>query len=195
MNNPSHDIAHGYTLADLDTIARHAVKAARGKGGSYRDRYQTAWSAIAETLCAATDRPEPRALREAGWNAVNRLVDDRRRHSGRAPGGAVRPSFARYWTPVHSPSIEDRVIESVALRDILTTLTPQQRRAVTALACTGNDHQAAASMLGLTAGGFKALLNRARASFLEMWHEGETPSRHWRRDYSAAGRRAEKGDR
>jgi hypothetical protein len=57
-------LRHGYTLADLHGLARLAVHTAGTMASNWHDRYDTAWSAIAEHLYAAEHWP-PRTI----WSA------------------------------------------------------------------------------------------------------------------------------
>jgi hypothetical protein len=192
------ELRHGYTLADLHGIARLAVHAAGRMAGDWYDRYDVAWSAIAEALYSAEHWPPGHDLVHAGKLAVWATVDDDRRHHGyyrrKSIGGQAgpgsSPAFATWWDvfarPVTSP--EHRVVERLALAQIWPTLTPGQRRALSALATFG-DYQAAAAALGLSRTAFVSAVSAGRRRFLAAWHEGEVPSRPWGCD-RRAGRTA-----
>jgi hypothetical protein len=177
-----HNIAWGYNLADLDRLARVAVSRARTKDGNYRLRYESAWSAVAEALCAAETRPEPGDLVEAGWRAVVIAVHEEMHHKGYDTnhGGSSAPGFVRYWEPhLRTGSHENSIIEKTALWQIWSRLTPREQQALNALAATGNQHAAAAAT-GKAIDSMSVRVNAARRHFLRYWHEGETPSRPWR---------------
>ena len=182
------DLAHGYTLADLHGIARLAVHAAGRMAGDWHDRYDTAWSAVAEALYAAEHWPPAHDLVHAGRVAIWAAVDEERRHAGyyrrktigSAAGAGSSPAFVTYWLEFArtASSPETRAVESIAVAQIWPTLTPGQRSALSALATFG-DYQAAAVALGMTSIGFRSAVSKARQRFLAAWHEGEAPSRVW----------------
>lgn len=184
------DLRHGYTLADLHALARLAVHTAGVMASNWRDRYDTAWSAIAEHLYAAEHWPPRHALVRAGQLAIYAAVDDtrqaygfyRRKTDGAQHGVGSSPAFRTYWwdicgaTPVRSP--EGRIVERTSLAQILPTLTPAQREAIVALA-VHDDYRAAADALGMKYTTFKGYVAAGRRRFLAAWHEGEQPSRPW----------------
>lgn len=178
------DLRHGYTLDDLHGIARAAVSADRLMASDVKDRYDTAWSAIAEHLYAAEEPPGRQQLVRIGWQAIYQAVRDMRRDRGYSDGynnydgtGPDRPRFLLFWGPQVTPSHEDRVVEREATRQIMATLTnPTYRDAVLALAVHG-DYQQAADALGISYKALTARLVVARRQAIGLWHEGETPHR------------------
>lgn len=183
---------HGYTLSRLDRLARTTIAANRQwwPAGDRDAQYAAAWAGIAEHLCTATEPPSERDLLTAGTAALAREVKDLQRHHGaRTDSGGNGTKFARYWE-WHGravPSPELAVTEHLAVIQILPTLTPGQRDALTALAVTG-DYAAGAQALGISPKAFERQVNLGRRRFRTLWHEGETPSRHWRPDRRVARR-------
>lgn len=184
-------IRHGYTLGDLHDIARLAVHTVGMMGMDWHDRYDTAYSAIAEHLCAAAEPPSRRDLVRAGQLAIYAVVQDHRHHHGyykaktigAAAGPGSSPAFTRYWVGFTgaTQSCEERVVEAMALQQILATLTARQLEALAALGAL-DDYRAAAASLGIVPTTFRSLLGRARGQFKALWHEGESPSRPWGTD-------------
>lgn len=177
-------LAHGYTMADIDGLARRACAAAWAQASDYRDRYNTAWSAIVVALYEADDPLPPSRLVHAGVRAVDVARHDDDRHRGRRRSNGGQPiAFQTYWewAARHAPSPESRVVDGLALQQIWSRLTPAERRCLSALAATG-DYQAAADLLGVRYHSLCSGVRRARARFLALWHEGETPSQLWGRD-------------
>jgi predicted DNA-binding protein (UPF0251 family) len=179
-DNDPHAIAHGYNLADLDKLARIAISRSRGTRSDYLDRYQAAWSAIAEHLCTH-ESPTPADLVHAGWCAVAANTARTARSHGYDPRVGRTDSFERYWTAAPGLSVEDRVVETVTLWQIMARLTDRQRQMINALAATG-DYQLAAQAMGMHYAAFVVALNRARRVFLRWWFEGETPPKRIQRD-------------
>jgi hypothetical protein len=101
--------------------------------------------------------------------------------------GSPRPSFGLYWDSVarHTASHEDAVIERTALWQIWEQLSACEREALLALAIH-DEYATAANALGLQYYTYCARVRRARKRFLELWHEGEAPSRPWGRDRRGA---------
>lgn len=178
------ELAHGYTLADLTRIARSATLHAGQLAADFGDRYETAWSAIAEALYAAEQPPAEPDLWHAGRDAIWQAIRDDRRTHGAARHDGHMPAFARYWWDHASaaPSCENQVVERLALRQIWPHLTPAHRSALAAYAALGT-LPAAAEALGISVRAYNSRLQRARQLAAQLWHEHETPARNRRRDY------------
>jgi hypothetical protein len=172
-----HDIRHGYNLADLDRLARIAASRSRGQLDVWAERVELAWSGIAEALCAASEPPDPVDLLRAGTRAVNRQSLEALR--------VTRARFHTYWSAHHGASPERRIVEHLALWQIWHSMPRRHQQALLLLA-TLEDDARAAEVLGCTRNAFDCLLYAARRRFREAWHEGETPSHHWRQDHRAA---------
>lgn len=197
MNGPAQIVLrHGYTVGDLHDLARLAVHTAwGGSGGIWRDRYETAHSAIAEALFAAENRPGQRDLVHVGQRAIQDEIEDYRHHHGfykhktigAAAGPGSSPRFACFWSEFGrtTGSPERTVVERLALHQILAILTDRQREALAALAVLEN-YRAAAAALDVKPQTYRSLLGRARKDFFAAWHEGETPSRPWGTDRRVA---------
>lgn len=183
------ELRHGYTLADLHAIARLAVHVAGTLATDWRERYDTAWSGIAEHLYAAVEPPPHPDLVRAGRLAIYAAIDGdrqtygyfKRKTIGGQAGPFSSPAFRAYWldwiTNVrhdHAPAI----VERVALPSILATLTVRQRQALLALAAHDN-YRAAAAAMGVKPKTFDGYIADARRRFFALWHEGETPGPRW----------------
>lgn len=182
------DLAFGYTLTDLDRIARSAASHAGWVAGDYLEVVHTAWSAIVEHLYSVEHPPPEHDLWHCGRHAIWDAVKSERRFHGapvkdRAAGWGEMPSFRRYWWEYSTvvPSCEEKVVEREALAQIWPELTEVQQEGLLAFAAHGNVERAAAA-LGITIGAMNSRLQKARKRCLELWHDGETPSRKWRMD-------------
>jgi hypothetical protein len=186
----SDTIRHGYTMSDLDQIARMAISRHIG-WGDRQTMYDTAWSAAAEHIYTADQRPDWGLVVNAAHFAVMQAAKDDWRAHGRGPGpdgvNETRPHFTVYWdwAARSTSGPESSVVDRVALRQILARMAPDHVDAVTALAVHGT-YQAAAKALGLSDAAFKSRISRGRARFLTLWHEGEKPSRVWGTDRRVA---------
>ncbi|MFJ2477085.1 hypothetical protein ACIOWI_29620 [Streptomyces sp. NPDC087659] len=176
-------VAHGYSVRDLDALARAVVMNNRTwwPAGDRDDLHAAAWHGIVEHLCTADERPARRDLLEAGRQALAADVKATMRHHGaRRDSSNNGAKYAMYWEWAGRsvPSPEAGIVERLALEQILPALTPGQRAAVEALAMAG-DYEEAARLVGTAQAGLKSQLMLGRRRFRELWHEGETPSAHW----------------
>lgn len=191
LNAPSppttdvHELRFGYNLADLDVLARKAIwRPWAASTLPLDEQHQIAWSAIAQALYAADERPEPIALVRAAEAELSKTIYDGWHHYGwdYNTHRGLMARYIAYWnnarvTHDHAPA----VVERTALWQIWHTLTPRHRQAFLALAAH-EDYQAAAAAMGLSYKAYTMLLVRARRAFLRLWHEGEAPSRPWGTD-------------
>ncbi|GAA2218388.1 hypothetical protein GCM10010400_75590 [Streptomyces aculeolatus] len=172
-------VGHGYSLADVDRLARTSVAAARGAGVDAATRYGLAWSAIAETIVGATEPPARAELVQAGWKAIHAelraVLHARGYRDGHVYEGAgSSPRYWRYWwTPADEGAV-DRVTDAIAVQQALAVLTPTQLDAVAALAAH-DDYAAAAEALGWP---YKRLASRVaegRRRIAAAWYAPDSP--------------------
>jgi hypothetical protein len=186
-------LRHDYTLESLNRLVHFAARRALWhRGMEFSERFETTWSAMAECLYTSDEPPSVSELIQAGLNAVRDDAESHSRFLGHNTDdryAGTRPRFEAYWRHVAQPahSMEDAIIDRLALAQIWPRLRPIHREALAALATHG-DYTQAAHALDKSYGNFKSLISSARREFLALWHEGETPSRPWVRD-----RRAVKG--
>lgn len=171
-------LPYGYTLADLDDLARRVVKNNLHwwPAGDRRDQHDTAWHGIVEHLYTADEPPAERDLMEAGRRTLTEDVkSSMQMHGARRDGTNTGARFAVYWASMGAtvPSPESTIVERVALGQIMAALTPRQREAFGALAAC-DDYVGAARLLGVEAQSYRSLIGRARGAFEALWHEGET---------------------
>lgn len=178
-SDPTH-LRHGYTLAALDGIARCAVHSTGPMGMDWHDRYDTAWSAAAEHLYAATEAPHPGDLTHAGQRAIYATVRAEVHHHGHYTGRAAAdrgygtsPAFAAYWSSAPS-GFEPALIERLTLPAVLDALPDRAQQVLRAVAALG-DQAALGPVLGVPAQRARRWLREARAAALALWHEHETP--------------------
>ena len=173
---PDH-IRHGYTLRDLNRMARAACIADRTLSSDLTTRFDTAWSAIATALCEADQPPTRNALVETGWKAIYADVKAARRlygvdSTGRSGEVASAPRYAAYWTHIpHQP--DEGIIERLAVHQILATLPEHLREAVVALA-VHDDYQKAAAALGIKYTALTVRMSLARRQFRARWFAPES---------------------
>lgn len=169
-------VRHGYTMRDLDRLARRVITAHLGwwSGGDRADQYDTAWSGIAEHLCSAAEPPSESDLTAAGTRALDQDVKASQRHHGSDRAGGIGPRFAAYWHELPAEPWEERLIDRIAAGQVLDAASPADRRAVTVLAALYGDRAAAAAALGITDRALAARLCRARAVCRLHWYAPDT---------------------
>lgn len=184
-----HDLRYGYNLADIHDIARHAVHTDRSHhAGDYLDRFELAWSAVAEYLYLVDAAPTRQDLLRYARYALQTDAQDDMRHRGVSHHTReTSVNAVRYWA-FHqvTPSHESAVVDRQALWQIWWCLRDTDRRALLALAAHGDYAQAAYS-LDMKYHAFHRTVRLARGRFLALWHDGEQPSGLWGRDRRASG--------
>lgn len=174
------ELRHGYTLDDLDRLARSAAGSNYTMAADYRDLYHAAWSAIVDLLIETDERPEPYDLARVGKAAIWQLVRDHRQTYGYRDrewdnGIGSAPRFAMFWYAPFDHGPESAVVERTAVPQILAALTERQRQALTAVAAVDGDRTRAAAALGINEKALDHQLRMARRACLALWLEGETP--------------------
>ena len=192
-------LPHGFTLTELDVTAAKAAHTSPWRQVAFRHRVDIAQFAILEHLYAADDRPGFWALVKAGQRGIHTYAVKELHHRGLvartgAPGGVPITRYWTYWQALAAAteSHEDRIVEAVAVHQILSTLRPAYLRVIRALA-EHDDYTLAAESLGKARHGFITTLCIARRLCRELWHEHETPSKIWGHDYRSAPTRRDHG--
>jgi hypothetical protein len=182
-------LAHGFTVAQLDHVARKATFASRWLFLPLAERIDIARFAITEHLLTCTETPAFWDLVNLGERAIGAHAEAEGRYRGvylaqnGKPMGAGMPRYWRYWLSAAQPtrSPEDPIVEAQALAQIWPRPSRPHQRVLLALA-EYDDYTLAAKALGRTHHGFVSTMSTARQQFLRLWHEHETPSRFWGRD-------------
>lgn len=178
----SAELRHGYTLADIDAITRLAVRHDPSLAMDARTRYDIAYSDICLTLYEAEYPPHRGTLIRAGWQAIYREVRAAHRDRGRTgrlvsiadhPDSGMSRHWVKYWRSDGDSSVDEQVVDRIAVRQVLPSLTGAARVAVVALAATGS-YQTAAAALGLSDGTFLQRMMRARRQWTAVWYGDET---------------------
>jgi hypothetical protein len=184
------ELRHGYTLSEINKLASVAVwRDVWHQSLPLSERQDIAWSAVAEYLYASDHRPTSGELIRAAWSALRAEAEANWHTHGVSrtasvfDGDQTMPQFARYWfgSGRSTQGPEEPIIERIALIQIWDALPEKHRVLIAALAAT-DDYGEAAAALGRPRQSYVSMLARARTAFRELWHEGETPSRHWGHD-------------
>ncbi|NGO71826.1 hypothetical protein [Streptomyces boncukensis] len=169
---------HGYTVHDIDRLARIAAASAHSGGLDAPTRHDLAWSGIAEALVAAEDTPTRQGLIHVGRNAVHAelaaCMHARGYQSGNTTAGSdASPRWATYWRTPPEPNAMDRLVEHLAAVQIGDMFTMSEGRAVEALA-VHEEYAQAAEALGLSYKTFAAHIAAARRRFRSHWFAPDT---------------------
>jgi hypothetical protein len=179
----------GYTFAQLRQIAdRAAVYCRWGDRFAAPERFEIAWAGLVDHLTTCEAPPEPFELYKAAQRAIGRASSKELNEHGVTHGGDglhAMPKFEIYWAPRPAPPADTTVVDKIAMWQIWATLRPLHKLAFLALAAH-NDYTQAAQAIGYPYSTFTVLISQARAEFLALWNEGETPSRIWARDKHGA---------
>ncbi|WP_340540427.1 hypothetical protein [Nocardioides sp. GXZ039] len=180
-------LAHGYSMADVEHFTRAAASRRRFSTMlDWGDRHEVAWFAIIELLYTTSERPTRYSLINAGANAIDAAINQELHHHGvRNTTYELGANAEMYWLAITAPppDFTDRVVERLALPQLLSLLTPKQYEAVAALAVHG-DLISAAESLGLKMTTLHARVAAAREVLTAAWHAPETPRRRRSRSES-----------
>jgi hypothetical protein len=181
----------GYTLDDLDRLARVACQTAHTMAADVGDRYAEAYGEIAVHLYSAETWPSEPDLIRVGKDAIRDWSRaTHRTHGMHIDGGDSMPiaTAVYWWTQSRpTPSPEARIVELAAFKAIWPWLHAEGRDALETIAAFDGDYRKAATALGLTFLQLGRHVDRAVRRFLALWHEGESPSRVWRKPRRRVG--------
>lgn len=181
-------IAHGYTVAAASRIAYIAAEGWRRTiAGDLEERRSIALCAIITELHQHDIDPGISVLMNAAQAAVQHERD--RDWSNR--GVNTNPwkydrthqvGFQRYWRDGARTPMDEAIAERIGCRQILAAMSDRQQQTLHALSVCDGDPKSAALLLGIKPNGVTSNLRNARAAFLTLWHEHETPPAiNWRR--------------
>jgi hypothetical protein len=184
-----HGLRYGYTLDDLDRLARVACQTAHTMAADVGDRYAEAYGEIAVYLYTADVWPSEPDLIRVGQAAIRDWSRATRRahglHADSDKGEGIPHATVAYWWAQSSvtPSPEARIVDLAAFKAIWPSLHAEGRNALETIAAFDGDYRQAAGALGLTFTQIRRHVDRAVRLFLALWHEGESPSKVWRQLY------------
>lgn len=174
-------VLHGYTVTDISSLVGVVVlNYARRGSRDLDEKRAVATLAVVEELHRHESDPGASALLRAAEYAVQ--FETRSAMSDR--GYNTNPwkydreyqvGFPAYWIPGAVTALEDKVVERMATTQVMATLSERQKQTLQTLAECGGDPKAAAALLGIRPNSVSGNLLNARAAFLALWFEHETP--------------------
>ena len=139
------------------------------------ERYETAWGAIAEAAASSDDRMRYTDMIQIGKEAIDDEARDWGRHHGRSNGRSFQAFWLdRYELDAANNKFEARLVDQLALAQIMAVLPGRMSTALIALAIAG-DLSGAAQLLGQHYDTVTRNVRDARRAIYAMWFEGQTP--------------------
>ena len=139
------------------------------------ERYEVAWGAIAEAAASNDQRMRYTGMIQIGKDAIDDEARDWSRHHGRSN----RRSFQAFWLDrwelnAANTQFENRLVDELALAQVMAVLPSRMSTALIALAVAG-DLSGAAQLLGQHYDTVTRNVRDARRAVYAMWFEGQTP--------------------
>lgn len=174
------DLLWGWTLAEIHDLARSAALSNRWLVSDFTIRFEAAFDALIDELLTAECCPSRHDLQAAGKGAISRsLLKDFCHTYGVADrdltaGIGSAPRFAAYWAHLPDDPWEDRIIDRIAVGQIMAVIGPRHVRFLEALAAAP-DTRSAAGALGILRSSYRSYLSEARRAFEASWYWPEAP--------------------
>jgi DNA-directed RNA polymerase specialized sigma24 family protein len=182
-------LVHGYTVTQVSRLAIDAVRRLRWvRAFDFDESLLAAHHAMIAHLYTTPDPPDTDSLVHIGMRgASRRRIAEMTQHGLPTSAKGDGSHFRTYWDAVtaHTRSVDEQVTEHAALHQIWHALGQDDREVLLARAASASPAEAA-RRLGVTANQYHHRMRQARLRFCALWHEGQTPSRTWRRDLSAS---------
>jgi len=171
------EVLHGWTRGDILDIARYAVRRFRaGRIASFDEYLDIAVAAIEDKLLDAAEKPTQTDLLRAAGRGIYAFGYEYEQANGwDHKAGRARAGYLKFWTNPHPGMPEEIVVDKMAVRQILPTLTQAMRDALLVLALYDGDGKRAAAVLGISYSTFRMRIKAARDRFQLYWFEGQTP--------------------
>jgi hypothetical protein len=148
------------------------------------DRQQWALDGMVDLVLTSAAYPTAGDLMRTGTQAISRAVYQINQMHGRPDVHGTRQThknYVIYWLSLPRLDIPvDAIVERIAVRQAMQTLTVKQRAALEALALHDNNPRRAAAYLGLPQQTFSSRVIRARKVFAEAWFWPDTPAELWK---------------
>ena len=163
------------SVGQIDNASRTAALHCWSQLLPMDERFQVAWQAIAEAAASNDERLRYNAMIQIGKEAI----DDEARAWGRHHGRSNARSFQAFWLDRYeldaaNTQFEDRLVDKVALAQVMAVLPSRMSTALIALSISG-DLAGAAQLLGQHYDTVTRNVRDARRAIYAMWFEGDTP--------------------
>lgn len=162
-------------VGQIDNASRAAALHCWSQVLAMDERYEIAWGAIAEAAASNDQRLRYSDMIQIGKEAI----DDEARDWGRHHGRSNQRSFQAFWLDRYeldaaNNQFEGRLVDHLALGQVLAVLPSRMSTALIALAIAG-DLAGAARLLGQHYDTVTRNVRDARRAIYTMWFEGQTP--------------------
>ena len=163
------------SIGQIDNASRAAALHCWSQVLPMDERFEVAWGAIAEAAASNDQRLRHNEMIQIGKDAI----DDEARDWGRHHGRSNRRSFQAFWLDrwelnAANTQFENRLVDDLALGQVMTVLPARMSTALIALAVAG-DLSGAAQLLGQHYDTVTRNVRDGRRAVYAMWFEGQTP--------------------
>lgn len=163
------------SVGQIDNASRAAALHCWSQVLPMDERYEVAWGAIAEAAASSDQRIRYNDMIQIGKEAIDDEARDWGRHHGRSNGRSFQAFWLdRYELDAANTQFEDRLVDNVALGQVLAVLPSRMATALIALAVAG-DLAGAAALLGQHYDTVTRNVRDGRRAIYAMWFEGQTP--------------------
>lgn len=172
----------GYTLADLQRIARIVTVTTSGATTNTVDDEAEAYHGAVEALYSAVEPVTEQALFAAAQDALRRHLRRELAYRGRRTSGA---RYAAYWdrSSWFTPPVDAQVVIPIAVRQVMAYLPDRHRQVLTVYADANLNRAEAATILGVSPAVAATAIWRARQAFEALWYDHESPPAKSRRTF------------
>lgn len=163
------------SVGQIDNASRAAALHCWSQVLPMDERYEVAWGAIAEAAATNEQRIRYNDMIQIGKEAI----DDEARDWGRHHGRSNERSFQAFWLDRYeldaaNNQFEGRLVDLLALDQVMAVLPSRMSTALIALAIAG-DLAGAAGLLGQHYDTVSRNVRDGRRAVYAMWFEGLTP--------------------
>ena len=163
------------SVGQIDNASRAAALHCWSQVLPMDERFQVAWGAIAEAAASNEQRIRYNDMIQIGKEAI----DDEARDWGRHHGRSNERSFQAFWLDRYeldaaNTQFEDRLVDNLALGQVMAVLPSRMSTALIALSIAG-DLAGAAQLLGQHYDTVSRNVRDGRRAVYAMWFEGLTP--------------------
>ena len=162
------------SVGQIDNASRAAALHCWSQVLPMDERFQVAWGAIAEAAASNTERLRYNDMIQVGKEAIDDEARDWSRHHGRSNERSFQAFWLdRYELDAANTQFEDRLVDNVALGQVMAVLPSRMSTALIALSISG-DLAGAAQLLGQHYDTVSRNVRDGRRAIYSMWFEGQT---------------------
>lgn len=163
------------SIKQIDNASRAAALHCWSQVLPMDERFEVAWGAIAEAAASSNQRIRYNDMVQIGKESIDDEARDWSRHHGRSNGKSFQAFWLDRWElDAANNQFERRLVDNLALAQVMAVLPSRMSTALIALAI-GGDLASAAALLGQHYDTVTRNVRDARRAIYAMWFEGQTP--------------------